>query len=446
MSAIPQSTTYAVIGAGIHGLSTAWHLAMELEAKGTGSGKDIIVLDKTGVGAGASGIACGCVRNLYMTEPIHAILRHSVDVWTYDPVAFGFQQVGYVSAGEANQLKDYEKLHASQARVGYHSDLHEGADAKKFLKSIWPDFNTDGIDVVLHEKISGYAGTRQAVAGLAQKCADHGVRILSGVDVQGYDLRNGRVSKLHTNKGDIACDAVVLGLGAWTAKHWEMLGKPMTLDCRYPDGSTVKDKDMWTFWRLLEGEIYTPDAPYRTADDRDPPVLHVELMTTPVIDEQSGKELADHTYVYWKNGAERMDRPGVQGGTIPIKIGPKAAVDPYGHANDEYQAEPEFADYITSAMGRLMPRFKGSRKNFRERRNGGIGAFTPDNVPIFDWILPNVYMLADSNHGFKMTGAGKLVAKLLAGGNRVEELEPFALGRFASGRTFGASNSHCPWV
>ena len=129
---IPASTGYVVVGAGIHGLSTAWHLAMELESRGTGSGADIVVLDKTGPGAGASGIACGCVRNLYMTEPIHAILRHSVDVWMYDPVAFGFQQVGYVSAGEANQATDYERLHASQARVGYPSDLYQGRDAQAF--------------------------------------------------------------------------------------------------------------------------------------------------------------------------------------------------------------------------------------------------------------------------------------------------------------------------
>lgn len=446
MSALPQSTTYAVIGAGIHGLSTAWHLAMELEVRGAGSGKDILVLDKTGPGAGASGIACGCVRNLYMTEPLHAILRHSVDVWTYDPVAFGFQQVGYVSAGEANQLKDYEKLHASQNRVGYHSDLYEGADAKAFLKRIWPDFNTDGIEVVLHEKISGYAGTRQAIAGLAQKCADHGVRILSGVEVTGYDLRNGRVAKLLTNRGEIACDVAVLGLGAWTAKHWELLGKPMTLDCHYPDGSVVKDKDMWTFWRLLEGEVYTPDFRYRTPDDRDPPVLHVELMTTPVIDDTTGKPLSDHLYVYWKNGAERMDRPGVQGGTIPVRIGPKATLDPYGHANDEYQAEPEFADYLTSAMAQLMGRFKGSRKNFRERRNGGIGAFTPDNLPVIDWVRSNVYMIADSNHGYKMTGIGKLVARHLVSGEKVAELEPFRFDRFAAGNTFGRTNSHSPWV
>lgn len=445
MSVIPSSVTYAVIGAGIHGLSTAWHLAMELEAKGKGGGKDIVVLDKSGPGAGASGIACGCVRNLYMTEPLHAILRHSVDVWMYDPVAFGFQQVGYVSAGEANQQNDYEKLHASQNRVGYASDLYAGKDAKAFLRKIWPDFNVDGIDVALHEKPSGYAGTRQAVAGLAQKCADHGVKVLGGVEVTGYDVENGRVRKLRTNLGQIACDVVVWGLGAWTGKHWGMLGLPATLDCTYKDGGTVEGKDMWTYWRLLEGEVYI-DKPYRTADDRDPPVLHVELMTTPVKEDGTSRELADHLYVYWKNGAERMDRPGVQGGTIPIKIGPKAILDPYGHANDEYQAEPEFADYLTSAMAQLMPRFKGHRKNFRERRNGGIGAFTPDNVPIFDFVAPNVYMIADSNHGFKMTGVGKLAAKLLAGGNRVPELEPFALGRFKEGRTFGSHNTHCPWV
>jgi hypothetical protein len=237
---------------------------------------------------------------------------------------------------------------------------------------------------------------------------------------------------------------VVLGLGAWTPKHWAMLGRPDKIEARYADGAKV-EKDMWTYWRLLEGEVYV-DKPYRSAADLDPPVLHVELMNTPVIDQDSGKELADHLYVYWKNGAERMDRPGVQGGSIPIKIGPKAVTDPYGHANDEYQAEAEFADYLTSAMAQLMGRFEGSRKNFRERRNGGIGAFTPDNVPIFDWIAPNVYMIADSNHGFKMTGVGKLVAKLIVGGNEIGELTPFGLDRFAKGRTFGASNSHCPWV
>ncbi|HSG18713.1 MAG TPA: FAD-binding oxidoreductase [Anaerolineae bacterium] len=444
MGNLPESVRYTIVGAGVHGLSTAWHLAMELEARGRGSGQDIVVLDKTGPGAGASGIACGCVRNFYMTEPIHALLRHSVDVWMYDPVAFGFQQVGYVSVGEENQISDYERIHKSQNAVGYHSELYVGQDARRYLKNIWPDFNTSGVEVTIFERVSGYAGTDQVIKGLAQKCADHGVRVIGDVEVLDYTLMTGQVKSVVTNHGEINTDLVIWGLGAWTPKHWQMLDQPMTLDCYYPDGDVVKDKDMWTYWRLLEGEVYY-DQPYLTADGLNPPVLHVELMNTPVVDEESGRQLRDYTYVYFKNGNERMDQPGLQGGTVPVKIGPEAILDPYGHANDAYQAGTEFADYLCAAMAQTMSRFQGIRPSFRKRRNGGIGAFTPDNVPIIDWVLPNVYMIADSNHGFKMLGAGKLVAKQLMGDD-VAELKPFSFGRFAEGRTFGSTNSHSPWV
>jgi glycine/D-amino acid oxidase-like deaminating enzyme len=334
-------------------------------------------------------------------------------------------------------------MHKSQNAAGYASDLYIGKEAKSFLTGLWPDFKTDGIDVVLHERPSGYAGTRQFVRGMTEKLQAEGVRLVSGVAVTGYDLANGTVKAVLTDAGPVRCEAVVLAPGAWISQHWRWLGQPERLTCRYPDGGAA-ETDMWTYWRLLEGEVYL-DRPYRTAADRDPPVLHVELMNTAVVGPE-GRPFDDHLYVYWKNAAERMDGQGVQGGTIPIRIGPDATLEPYGHANDEYQADAWFADYFCAAMGQLMGRFEGSRRNFRERRNGGIGAFTPDNVPIFDWLLPNLYMIADSNHGFKMTGVGKLVAKLMAGGNRVPELEPFALSRFAKGRTFGSHNSHCPWV
>ena len=50
--AVPGGVKYAVIGAGIHGLSTAYHLALKLKETGRGSGKDVVVVDKTGIAAG----------------------------------------------------------------------------------------------------------------------------------------------------------------------------------------------------------------------------------------------------------------------------------------------------------------------------------------------------------------------------------------------------------
>jgi glycine/D-amino acid oxidase-like deaminating enzyme len=349
--------------------------------------------------------------------------------------------------GEANQEQDYLRVQASQAASGYPSDVYTGNEAHRFLTDLWPDFKTDRCDVVLHEHRSGYAGTHSAVWGLDQKCRQWGVRRAFGVTVTGYDLdTTGSVLAVLTDKGRISCDQVVVGAGAWTPKHWEWLGGPDKLDVVYPDGHVEVGMPMWTYWRLLEGEVLLPQGvDFRTAKHQDSPVLHVELMNTPVHGED-GRMIQDHFYSYVRYAAERVGAPGLQGGTIPIKLGPKAAVEPYGHLNDEYQADDWFADYYCATLGMLFERFENLRPHFKERRNGGIGAFTPDNVPVFDHLADNAWVIADSNHGFKMIGVGKLTAEMFLNDRKPDELAPFTLDRYRTGGTFGDRNSNCPWV
>ena len=88
--ALPTHVKYLIIGAGIHGLSTAWHLAENLRKTGKGSGKDVLVVDKSGIAAGASGIACGVVRNNYFQPAMRRLMAHSVSVWESDPEAFSY--------------------------------------------------------------------------------------------------------------------------------------------------------------------------------------------------------------------------------------------------------------------------------------------------------------------------------------------------------------------
>ncbi|HEX7169351.1 MAG TPA: FAD-dependent oxidoreductase, partial [Rubrobacter sp.] len=92
---LPEQSRYVIIGAGIHGLSTAWHLARELKARGRGSGEDVVVIDKKGVGAGASGIACGAIRNNYFQPAMRELMAHSVSIWESDAEAFAYHPVGY---------------------------------------------------------------------------------------------------------------------------------------------------------------------------------------------------------------------------------------------------------------------------------------------------------------------------------------------------------------
>ena len=74
----PTKAKYVLIGAGIHSLSTAWHLAEKIKKKGNGSNNDIVVLDKGGIASGASGIACGVVRNNYFQPAMRELMAHSV--------------------------------------------------------------------------------------------------------------------------------------------------------------------------------------------------------------------------------------------------------------------------------------------------------------------------------------------------------------------------------
>ena len=89
-------------------------------------------------------------------------------------------------------------------------------------------------------------------------------------------------------------------------------------------------------------------------------------------------------------------------------------------------------------MRRKMPFYK------TEEKSGGLGCFTPDNFPVFDVFRENVYVIADSNHGYKMLGVGKLVAQELMG-EKSALLEPFRLARFEKGELHPTSHSPFPW-
>ena len=136
----------------------------------------------------------------------------------------------------------------------------------------------------------------------------------------------------------------------------------------------------------------------------------------------------------------------MQGGAAPENLGPKAEVDPYGPASPHYVVGKDFIDTWTSGLAHAMDRFEGCHLAYHNAPSGGIGAFTADSFPIFDDApgIPNVYVVADSNHGFKMIAVGKEVARVLMG-EKSEILYPFRYDRFAEGDLHPVSKSPYPW-
>ena len=185
--ALPDKVDYLIIGAGIHGLSTAWHLAEKLKAKGKGDGSKILVVDKDSIAAGASGVACGVVRNNYYQPAMRELMAMCVDVWESDQKNFHYHNVGYMQISPKCMEEDVASIYAQQKNIGYDSVFIQGEkESNDYMKKMFSDWQAKGITSVLHEKKGGYANNTSAIYGLADKAESEGVRILTGTEVKGF--------------------------------------------------------------------------------------------------------------------------------------------------------------------------------------------------------------------------------------------------------------------
>lgn len=444
--AFPDSSKYIIIGAGIHGLSTAFHLAKELKARNKGSGKDIIIIDKGGIAAGASGIACGVIRNNYFQPAMRELMAHSVNVWESDPETYSYHPVGYMQISPESMRENVADIAEQQKAIGYESIFIEGEHAsREYMKSILHDWQAEGITSVLHEKRGGYANNSKSMYGLAGKVEAEGVRILTGVEVMGFTASNGAndIRAVETNKGSIQCEYVVVGVGPWIKNIWEMLDLQKRISVVGLDGTPRTGVPMWEYWSLQEGTLGIDPDSQKTNSGEMPPVIHVDSDAPLYSDE--GDLVTDKMWgIYYKPD---YHFGGIQGGAVPFKVKTDTddvAVDPYGPASPEFIVGPEFAHLWCSALAHCQKRFEGKEERFKREPSGGIGAFSPDSFPVFDVFRENCHIIADSNHGFKMLGVGKLVAEEICGEQR-SLLEPFRFSRFASGKLHPLSNSPFPW-
>ncbi|MBZ0123096.1 MAG: FAD-binding oxidoreductase [Roseovarius sp.] len=445
--AFPDHADFVIIGAGIHGLSTAWRLADRLIEAGESVEGRIVVLDKSGIASGASGIACGVVRNNYFQPAMRRLMAHSVGVWESDPKGLSYHPVGYMQISCESMHADVRSIFEQQQEIGYESAFIEGAAASDaYMKDMFSDWQAQGITSVLHEKRGGYSNNTKSMYGIAKKAEDRGVRIVSGVTVTALNSESGSpaIRSVETDRGTIGCDRLIIAPGPWVRDFWAMLGLPSRITVKSPDGQVHDDVDMWRFWQLEEGVLQVPPEMLQTNDGKVPPVIHVDT-DAPLYSCVDGSLITDRIWgIYYKPD---WHFGGVQGGASPYKVETPAdevAIDPYGPSSPEFVASEGFAHMWVSALAHCHKRFEGMMGKYHREPSGGIGCFTADSFPVFDHFHGNATVIADSNHGWKMLGVGHLIADEVLGETQ-DLLEPFRFDRFAAGRLHPVSNSPYPW-
>ena len=232
------------------------------------------MLEKATPGAGATGIACGVVRNNYFQPAMSELMQACVEVWESDPAAYHYNGVGYIALGPQVQESDLSAVFERHQRIGYRSDLYLGeAEVDAHMKELFPDWRAKGVTACLHEHQGGFAFNVESVMGLRDKCLEENVQIHSYVEVTGFELGDDdTVTAVETDKGTIAVgEQVVIAPGPWAKHFWGLLGLPMTIDIHTPSGDVARDQPMWTYWNLQEGEITVDPLMFDTADGARPP-------------------------------------------------------------------------------------------------------------------------------------------------------------------------------
>jgi glycine/D-amino acid oxidase-like deaminating enzyme len=387
------------------------------------------------------------IRNNYYQPAMRELMAHCVEVWERDPEAYSYHPVGYMQISPASMQGQVATIYEQQRAIGYESVFVEGStESDRYMKGIFDDWQAQGITSVLHEKKGGYANNLRSMHGLAVKAEARGVRILSGVRVTGFERGSnaGAVTGVVTDHGTIGCEQVVVGVGPWVKQIWDLLELPTTMTVKGPDGSLHENIPMWVYWSLQEGTLGVDPDLQKTNEGGMPPVIHVDS-DAPLLSDVDGSLITDRLWgIYYKPD---FHFGGVQGGAMPYQVETppdQVAVDPYGPDSPDFIVGEAFAHMWCSALAHCQKRFMGQSGRYKKEPSGGIGCFTPDSFPVFDRFCENVYVIADSNHGYKMIGVGELVASELLG-QTSRLLEPFRFARYAEGRLHPTSNSPFPW-
>ena len=275
---LPAHAQIVVIGGGIIGCSTAYHLARDHKA-------DVVVLEQGRITSGTTWHAAGLVGQLRSSASITRVLKYSVDLYknlqAETGLETGWKMTGCLRlASTQDRWTEYKRLATTAKSFGM--DMHLISPDE--VKTMWPLMDVSDLVGASWLPTDGQASPSDITQSLAKGARMHGVKFHEGVRVLGFDMVDGRITAVNTNQGKIACDKVVNCGGMWARQIGAMAGITVPLqavkhqyiitekiDGLSPDAPTLRDPDRRTYFKEEVGGLvmggYEPDPISWTMDD-----------------------------------------------------------------------------------------------------------------------------------------------------------------------------------
>ncbi len=275
---LPAHAQYVVIGGGIIGCATAYHLARDHKA-------DVVLLEQNKLTSGSTWHAAGLVGQLRSSASITQVLKYSVDLYKKldreTGLATGWKMTGCLRlATNADRWIEYKRLATTAQSFGMEMHLLSPAEVKK----MWPLMNVEDLVGASWLPTDGQASPSDIAQSLAKGARMHGAKIFEGVRAGGFDIRDGRVIAVRTGQGTIACETVINCGGQWARQIGAMAGVSVPLQPvkhQYvitekiaglaTDVATIRDPDRRIYFKEEVGGLvfggYEPDPQAWTQGD-----------------------------------------------------------------------------------------------------------------------------------------------------------------------------------
>jgi 4-methylaminobutanoate oxidase (formaldehyde-forming) len=251
----PTHAQVVIIGGGIIGCSVAYHLSKL-------GWRDVVLLERTQLTAGTTWHAAGIVVSGFTNEMSLNMAKYTREL--YEKLeeetgqATGFKPVGYFQIA-SNKERLYSLRRKANFCRGYGVFIEEVSPAE--VKKIWPLFYTDDILAGFFTAGDGRTNPIDTTMALAKGARMGGVRILEETRVTGIKQKNGHVTGVETDKGEIEAEYVVNCGGMWArelgkmagvnvplhaAEHYYLITEP--IDGMGRDLPVVEDPDLFAYY------------------------------------------------------------------------------------------------------------------------------------------------------------------------------------------------------
>jgi 4-methylaminobutanoate oxidase (formaldehyde-forming) len=223
MAKLPTHAEIVVIGGGIIGCSTAYHLAKNGK-------KDVVLLERKKLTSGTTWHAAGLVRAMLYSGNLTKLAQHSVELYTRleqeTGQATGFKQNGSISIAVNAERWDELRRGASMAKA---FGVEAEEISRKQILEKWPLMNVEDVVGAIFFPRDGQCNPADTAMALAKGARMGGVRIVEDVKVTGILTKDGRVAGVRTADGEIRAEIVVNCGGMWAREIGLMAGVAVPL-------------------------------------------------------------------------------------------------------------------------------------------------------------------------------------------------------------------------